>query len=165
MTDEPLLEVLATQAGALLKRLGWRLVLAESCTGGWVAKSITDIPGSSAWFDRGFVTYSNAAKEQQLGVPAALLAEHGAVSSAVVEAMAVGALRTSPAELALAISGIAGPDGGTPEKPVGLIWYGIAVRNRALRSHSQIFPGDRDAVRRAAVVCALALIMEFSSWG
>jgi PncC family amidohydrolase len=101
----------------MLQQVGWRLTLAESCTGGWVAKSITDIAGSSAWFERGFVTYSNAAKEQLLGVSPALLAEQGAVSAGVVEAMAQGALEASPADLALAVSGIAGPDGGTTEKP------------------------------------------------
>jgi nicotinamide-nucleotide amidase len=163
MTDEPDLHLLATQAGAALLRARWRLVLAESCTGGWVAKSITDIAGSSAWFDRGFVTYSNASKEQQLGVSPALLSQHGAVSCEVVEAMASGALRASRAELAIAISGIAGPDGGTPEKPVGLVWFGVAVRDRTPRAHSQHFPGDRDAVRRAAVGRALGLILEYTA--
>jgi nicotinamide-nucleotide amidase len=159
------LEVLASKAGAALQQRRWRLVLAESCTGGWVAKSITDIAGSSAWFERGFVTYSNAAKEQQLGVSPALLAAHGAVSSPVVEAMATGALQASPAELAVAVSGIAGPDGGTPDKPVGLVWFGTAVRDGGVSSQSQVFPGDRDAVRRAAVAHALALIMEVAAQG
>jgi nicotinamide-nucleotide amidase len=154
------LSALAASAGLALKQAGWRLTLAESCTGGWVAKSITDIAGSSAWFERGFVTYSNAAKVELLGVSPVLLAEHGAVSADVVEAMAQGALKASPAELALAVSGIAGPDGGTAEKPVGLVWFAIAVRERAIRSQSHVFQGNRDAVRHAAVTRSLALIAE-----
>jgi nicotinamide-nucleotide amidase len=154
------LSALAASAGLALKQAGWRLTLAESCTGGWVAKSITDIAGSSAWFERGFVTYSNAAKVELLGVSPVLLAEHGAVSADVVEAMAQGALKASPAELALAVSGIAGPDGGTIEKPVGLVWFAIAVRDGPTRSRSDVFQGNRDAVRRAAVTRGLALIAE-----
>jgi nicotinamide-nucleotide amidase len=160
MSEEQALVSLAARAGAALHRVGWRLTLAESCTGGWVAKSITDIAGSSAWFERGFVTYSNAAKEQLLGVSPALLAEQGAVSAGVVEAMARGALEASPADLALAISGIAGPDGGTADKPVGLVWFAIAARGGHLRSQSYVFQGNRDAVRHAAVAQSLAMIVE-----
>lgn len=160
MNEERALAALATQAGAALRGIGWRLTLAESCTGGWVAKAMTDIAGSSAWFERGFVTYSNSAKEQLLGVSPALLAEQGAVSAGVVEAMARGALAASPADLALAISGIAGPDGGTPGKPVGLVWFGIALRGAQPSSQSHVFQGDRDAVRRAAVAAGLAMIIE-----
>jgi len=159
VSEEGVLTALAVQAGAALQVMGWRLTLAESCTGGWVAKAITDIAGSSAWFERGFVTYSNAAKEQLLGVSPALLAEQGAVSAAVVEAMARGALAASPADLALAISGIAGPDGGTPGKPVGLVWFAVALRGAQPRSQSHIYQGNRDAVRRAAVAAGLAMII------
>jgi len=133
---------------------GRRLALAESCTGGWIAKLLTDIPGSSRWFERGYVTYSNAAKAQDLGVPQALLAAHGAVSREVVEAMAQGARTAAGADVALAVSGIAGPDGGTADKPVGTVWFGLAdaqgVRSRLLRA-----AGDRDQVRRASVASAL----------
>jgi nicotinamide-nucleotide amidase len=160
MSETDALAALAVSAGAALQSRGWRLVLAESCTGGWVAKAITDIAGSSAWFERGFVTYSNAAKEQQLGVSSVLLAEQGAVSAGVVEAMADGALGVSPADLALAISGIAGPDGGSADKPVGLVWFAIAVRGTPARSQAHVFQGNRDAVRRAAVALGLALIGE-----
>jgi nicotinamide-nucleotide amidase len=160
VSSEDALAAQAARVGAMLQQVGWRLTLAESCTGGWVAKSITDIAGSSAWFERGFVTYSNAAKEQLLGVSPALLAEQGAVSAGVVEAMAQGALEASPADLALAISGIAGPDGGTTEKPVGLVWFAIAVRDGHTCSQSHVFQGNRDAVRRAAVAQGLALIAE-----
>jgi nicotinamide-nucleotide amidase len=160
MSKDDVLADLSARVGAALRNRGWRLTLAESCTGGWVAKSITDIAGSSAWFERGFVTYTNEAKEQQLGVGPALLAQQGAVSAGVVEAMARGALKASPADLALSISGIAGPDGGTPDKPVGLVWFAVAVRNGPTRSQAHVFQGNRDAVRRAAVAQGLTLIAE-----
>ena len=160
LIDDGALAALAAEAGAALRQAGWRLALAESCTGGWLAKAVTDIAGSSGWFERGFVTYSNLAKEQQLGVSAGVLAAHGAVSAAVAEAMARGALRASTAEVALAISGIAGPDGGTADKPVGLVWFALALRAGATRSQSHVFEGNRDAVRRAAVAEGLALVAE-----
>lgn len=155
-----MLRELAVRVGAALRQAGWRLALAESCTGGWVAKAVTDIAGSSAWFERGFVTYSNAAKEQQLGVSPALLATQGAVSAGVVEAMARGALQGSPSDLALAVSGIAGPDGGTVDKPVGLVWFALALRGGKTHSQSHVFEGNRDAVRRAAVAQGLAMIAQ-----
>jgi nicotinamide-nucleotide amidase len=165
LIDDGALGILATRVGEALRQAGWRLALAESCTGGWVAKSVTDVAGSSGWFERGFVTYSNSAKEQQLGVSAVLLAAQGAVSAGVVEAMARGALQASPADVALAISGIAGPDGGTSDKPVGLVWFAVALRGGATRSQSYVFEGNRDAVRRAAVAQGLALIAEAAPGG
>jgi nicotinamide-nucleotide amidase len=149
---------LAASAGRALLERGWRLVTAESCTGGGLAAALTDIPGSSQWFERGYVTYSNLAKQQDLGVGAATLDTHGAVSSAVVLEMAAGALRASGADLALSVSGVAGPDGGTAAKPVGLVWFALARRGSPGRSEMRQFPGDRAAVRLAAVRRALELI-------
>jgi nicotinamide-nucleotide amidase len=153
------LSLLGTLAGARLKERGLVLACAESCTGGWVAQTITAVAGSSEWFDRGFVTYSNAAKQDMLGVPEATLAQFGAVSEPTARAMAVGALAHSLAHVTLSITGIAGPSGGTPEKPVGLVWFGWARGRGAhvedVRSESRIFEGDREAVRRQAVIHAL----------
>lgn len=160
--DAALLE-LAQRAGKGLLAAGWRLTAAESCTAGWVAKAITDVPGSSAWFDSGFVTYSNEAKQRDLGVPAAALAAQGAVSEAVVRAMAEGALQRTGVEIAVATSGIAGPDGGTPGKPVGTVWFACALRRAGsveTRAQAMHFPGDRETVRRASVRHALALVLE-----
>jgi nicotinamide-nucleotide amidase len=157
------LTALARRVGEALRASGDRLATAESCTAGWIAKAITDIPGSSAWFDSGFVTYSNASKTRDLGVPAAALAAHGAVSEPVVQAMATGALARTGASLAIATSGIAGPDGGSPDKPVGTVWFALA---RAVPPGSRTltlqrrFDGDRDAVRRAAVAVALELVLD-----
>jgi len=161
--DDIALQTLARRVGERLQATGEMLATAESCTGGWVAKVVTDIAGSSAWFDRGFVTYTNAAKQEMLGVPDALLARHGAVSEPVVRAMAEGALDHGQAARSLAISGIAGPTGGTPEKPVGLVWFawghddGGTVR---LRSAHRVFSGDREAVRRQAVAAALTGLLD-----
>jgi nicotinamide-nucleotide amidase len=149
---------LAVAVGEALLQRGARLATAESCTGGWIAKVLTDIAGSSAWFDRGWVTYSNAAKQQDLGVTEALLASHGAVSEAVVLAMARGALERSGAEFALAVSGVAGPAGGTAAKPVGTVCTAWAWRTEAgvgARAERSQFPGDREAIRRQTVVFAL----------
>ena len=154
-TTDADLDTLARRLGRQLQGKGLRLAAAESCTGGWLAKVITDIAGSSAWFERGFVTYSNRAKQDMLGVTAATLDEHGAVSEATVREMAEGALRHSEAELAVAISGIAGPDGGSPDKPVGTVWFAWAARDAATRCDRLIFAGDREAVRRQAVARAL----------
>lgn len=140
-----------------------RLVTAESCTGGWIAKACTDLPGSSRWFLGGAVTYSDDLKVALLGVQRGTLAEHGAVSEAVVREMARGALERLGGEEAVAVSGVAGPDGGTPEKPVGTVWFGWARRTRGgieVRAASECFPGDRDAVRRAAVGRALTGLMD-----
>jgi nicotinamide-nucleotide amidase len=133
---------------------------AESCTGGGLAAALTDLAGSSRWFERGWVTYSNTAKMSDLGVAEATLASQGAVSEAAVREMAEGALRRSGAGLAVAISGIAGPDGGTPDKPVGLVCFGLARAGRPTRAWSQHFPGDRAAVRAASVRAALAALVE-----
>jgi len=151
---------LAARAGQALLAARLMLVTAESCTGGGVAAAITDVPGSSQWFERGYVTYSNAAKIADLGVEPALLERHGAVSAAVVEAMAAGALRATGADVAVAISGIAGPDGGTADKPVGLVFLAVQRRGGAARVLRELFPGDRAAVRRAAVAAALRLIAQ-----
>lgn len=131
---------------------------AESCTGGWIAKVITDLPGSSDWFGYGVVSYSNAAKQELLGVSAGLLIEHGAVSEAVVIAMAEGILRRSDADQAVAVSGIAGPTGGSPDKPVGLVWFAWAVmgdQGLRVKAEQRQFEGDREAIRRQTVALAL----------
>jgi len=147
---------LAVALGRVLAARGALCTTAESCTGGLVAGAITDVPGSSAWFDRGFVTYTNDAKQQMLGVPAAVLAEHGAVSEATARAMATGALARSAAGFAVAVTGVAGPAGGSPAKPVGLVYFAWAERDGAVVVATHRLPGDRAAVRRAAVVTALA---------
>lgn len=131
------------------------LALAESCTGGGVGEAITRIPGSSRWLDRGFVTYSNEAKIEQLGVDPETLATYGAVSEPVAREMVLGALRWSRADTAVAVTGIAGPDGGSREKPVGLVWFAWCVRGGAARVESRQFPGDRTEVRRQAIEFAL----------
>jgi len=153
------LRSLAEKAGALLLQGRRRVATAESCTGGWVAKCLTDIPGSSQWFERGYVTYSNLAKEHSIGVAASVIETFGAVSRATVEQMAAGALHESGADLAVAITGIAGPDGGTPEKPVGLVWFALAQRSVPPVVQQRHFAGDREAIRRAAVATALQLVI------
>jgi nicotinamide-nucleotide amidase len=135
------------------------LVSAESCTGGWVAKQITDLPGSSAIFDRGFVTYSNDSKQEMLGVQKNTIEGYGAVSEEVVKAMAEGALLNSKAHIAVAISGVAGPDGGTEEKPVGMVCFAWMLRNKSARTKTAYFDGDRDSIRGQAVDVALQGIM------
>jgi len=158
------LEQLAEQLGETLHSRQLMMTAAESCTGGWVAKVVTDIPGSSHWFERGFVTYTNRAKQEMLGVPAATLEQHGAVSEETVMAMANGALAYSQAQVAVAISGIAGPGGGSEQKPVGtvcLAWAGLH-RNRATTYH---FQGDREAVRRQAVIEALRGMRDYLQAG
>jgi nicotinamide-nucleotide amidase len=152
----------ARRVGRALVGRGWRVATAESCTAGWVAKALTDVPGSSRWVEGGYVVYSNAAKIRDLKVSMATLRRHGAVSEATVLAMARGAVRATGAELTIAISGIAGPDGGTPQKPVGTVWFGIATRQRPARASAtlKVFAGDREAVRRQAVAFALQLIVQ-----
>lgn len=154
------LEQLALCLGERLRRRGLTLATAESCTGGWIAKLVTDIPGSSAWLERGFVTYSNQAKQDMLGVAPETLATQGAVSAATVREMALGALAHSRAQVAMAVSGIAGPGGGTPDKPAGTVWLAWAVPERGVTVRQECFPGDRDAVRRQAVRCALEGLLE-----
>lgn len=150
----------ARQLLALVTTSGLRLALAESCTGGWAAKAITDQPGSSGVLERGFVTYSNQAKSEMLGVSPALIDTHGAVSQEVVEAMALGALAHSQADLAAAVSGIAGPGGGTPEKPVGTVWFAWASTEGKLHSCKHQFAGDRQAIRAQSVITLLAGVQE-----
>jgi nicotinamide-nucleotide amidase len=149
---------LAERVGRRLIKQQRHLVTAESCTGGWIAKAVTDIAGSSQWFLEGFVTYGNDAKVRQLGVPRAVLKKNGAVSKATVRAMAAGALRRSEAQIAVAVTGIAGPGGAVAGKPVGTVWLGWATRRgRAIRIGTQLqhFRGDREAVRRKTVRAAL----------
>ena len=154
MTDSELMQ-LSEQVGMALKARGATVTTAESCTGGWVAKTLTDIAGSSAWFERGFVTYSNEAKSQMIGVSEATLLSHGAVSEPVVVEMAIGALRAARADYAISVSGIAGPDGGSAEKPVGTVWFGFAGSDGRGLSRKMQFEGDRDAVRLQATIFAL----------
>lgn len=137
-----------------LKQRGEKLATAESCTGGLIAKTLTDLAGSSDWFDRGFVTYSNAAKTDMLSVPESVIDEYGAVSEAVVNAMVTGALRHSAADYAIAVTGVAGPGGGSEEKPVGTVWIGIGSKNQLI-ARKYIFPGDRGGVRLATLITAL----------
>lgn len=154
MTDVELMQ-LSTEVGQqLLKRMA-TVTTAESCTGGWIAKVLTDVSGSSQWFERGFVTYSNQAKQELVGVTASSLENYGAVSEQVVSEMAEGALLKAGADIAISVSGIAGPDGGTAEKPVGTVWFGFAVSGQETSALRQVFSGDREAVRRQATAWAL----------
>ncbi len=141
-----------------LRTRGWHLATAESCTGGLIAAACTDLAGSSDWFDRGFITYSNEAKTDMLGVDAGLITQHGAVSEVVARAMAHGAVRHSRARVAAAVTGIAGPTGGSEAKPVGTVWFGFMVDGR-LSSETRRFEGDRAAVRAATVRHALARLL------
>jgi nicotinamide-nucleotide amidase len=154
------LDPLAARLGALLMARGLRLVTAESCTGGWVAKVVTDIAGSSAWFDRGFVTYSNAAKVDMLGVRQPTLDTHGAVSEPVVLEMVAGGLGRSQAQVAIAVSGIAGPGGGSSDKPVGTVWFAWSIPGGPPWTQRLLFAGDRDEVRHQAVRVALEGLLE-----
>ena len=149
------LQTLSESVGAQLLSRGEWLATAESCTGGWVAQSITAIAGSSAWFDRGFVTYSNVAKQEMLGVTEATLERHGAVSEATARAMAQGAIAHSRADWAIAITGIAGPGGGSPEKPVGTVCFAWAQRDGGCEAQTCVFAGERAAVREQSVIHAL----------
>ena len=150
----------AAEVLTALRNSGWMAATAESCTGGLVAATLTEIAGSSDVVERGFVTYSNAAKTQMLGVPEAMIATHGAVSEAVARAMAQGALAHSPANIAVSVTGIAGPGGGSVEKPVGLVWFGCAIRDGAVHTVSHVFPGDRATVRTGAVNVAFDLLLQ-----
>lgn len=159
-------ELLAQSALGLLadlliknKRL---LATAESCTGGLIAAACTELSGSSAWFDRGFVTYSNAAKTELLGVDPVLIETHGAVSEAVARAMVVGALARSAAQVAIAVTGVAGPTGGSADKPVGTVWFGLAVPGQVITERC-LFPGDRAAVRTATVQHGLQRLRQLLS--
>ncbi len=163
--DEPLeasLLALATDLGAALQARGWTLALAESCTGGWVAQTVTAIARSSAWFDRGFVTYSNAAKREMLGVSRLTLETHGAVSEHTALEMALGALKHSHANITAAITGIAGPDGGTPEKPVGMVCLAWTTSEGLSESATLHFTGDREQVRQQSVKVALEGLLQLT---
>ena len=150
---------LVAQLAALLTARGWMLASAESCTGGMIAAACTDLAGSSAWFERGFVSYSNAAKTELLGVPTGLIATHGAVSEAVARAIAQGALAHAHAQCAVAVTGVAGPTGGSADKPVGTVWFAWATPG-GLHSECQRFDGGRAAVRSATVEHSLRTLMD-----
>ena len=159
MVNATATSALCAQLATVLQERGWMLATAESCTGGMIAAACTDLSGSSNWFERGFVTYSNEAKAELLGVDPGLIAQHGAVSEVVARAMAFGAIRHSRAQASVAVTGVAGPTGGTPDKPVGLVWFGFQVDGR-LTSESRHFPGDRAAVRAATVDHAIRRLLE-----
>ncbi|MDQ2070435.1 CinA family protein [Natronospira bacteriovora] len=159
-TDEQLFAQAQHLGTALLARQA-SVTVAESCTGGWLGKCLTDVAGSSEWFQRGWITYSNAAKAEELGVDTAMLETHGAVSEEVVSAMAIGARLRAGADIALAVSGVAGPGGGSRDKPVGLVCFALADGAGTLRRESRQFSGDREAVRRASVAHALGMALEW----
>ena len=164
INDVELYEV-AARVGATLLAAGRRVATAESCTAGWVAKALTDVPGSSQWFECGYVTYSDAAKLRDLGVTQRTLEQYGAVSEQTAGEMAAGALRTPNVGIAIAVTGIAGPDGGTAEKPVGTVWFCAAARGEravATIAERQHFDGDRAAVRRHSVRHALELLLRLA---
>ncbi|HEY1078090.1 MAG TPA: CinA family protein [Fontimonas sp.] len=146
-------------AGLLLQRREW-LAVAESCTGGYIAKSLTDLAGSSGWFESGYVTYSNRAKAAALGVPEAVLTEHGAVSEATALAMAAGVLTAAPVTWSIAVTGVAGPGGGTAEKPVGTVWIASARRDGPATARLFRFEGDRESVRAQTVRAALDILLD-----
>lgn len=153
--SHPEFEARIETLAAALQARDARLATAESCTGGWLAKVCTDAAGSSAWFDRGLVTYSNAAKTDLLGLSPAFIEQHGAVSGEVVSAMATGVLQNGSADYAVSVSGIAGPDGGSDDKPVGTVWIGWCQRGGDPEIYRFVFDGDREAVRAGAVSVAL----------
>ncbi|WP_304640549.1 CinA family protein [Pseudomonas sp.] len=158
---DPLIDAVAARLGNGLRKLGLRVTTAESCTGGGIAEAITRVSGSSAWFETGFITYANRSKARWLHVSEADLANHGAVSQQVVEAMAQGALEEAEADFSVAVSGVAGPDGGTPEKPVGTVWFAWAVRGRGVTSQCKRLQGSRREVRAHTVLKALeGLVIE-----
>ena len=160
ITNEEIAGV-AQQLGAALEQHKQKLVTAESCTGGWVGSVVTSVPGSSRWYDRGFITYSNTSKREMLGVSAELIARYGAVSEQTARAMVEGALDKSQAQFALSITGIAGPGGGSEEKPVGLVWFAWSSKSRETRSRSCQFGGDRANVRKHAVHHALQGMLDY----
>jgi nicotinamide-nucleotide amidase len=156
----PSLAVLARRAGSRLKECGLKLATAESCTGGWIAQAVTSVAGSSEWFERGFVTYSNDAKREMLGVRAATLARHGAVSEETAREMASGALKRSRAQVAVAVTGVAGPGGGTRKKPVGMVCFAWSLARRSPESIVRRFRGGRESVRRQSVAVALQGVLD-----
>ena len=152
------LVALAVELGAALQARHWRCATAESCTGGLVAGAVTAVPGSSEWFDRGFVTYSNEAKREMLGVSWEAILGHGAVSDPVARSMAAGALARSNADIAVSVTGIAGPGGGSADKPVGLVHFAAVRRGQEPIAERHVFPGDRDTIRRVSAITALAML-------
>jgi nicotinamide-nucleotide amidase len=158
------MDELAKKVGERLKAAKRQLVTAESCTGGWVAQAVTSVAGSSSWFERGFVTYSNAAKQELLGVRQKTLDAHGAVSEETAREMATGALGKIKGGIALAVTGVAGPGGGTPDKPVGMVCFAWAD-GKKVRSETRRFSGDRDSVRRQSVIRALQGVLETLAGG
>jgi len=161
--NQHLINLIAELAALLLER-GKKLATAESCTGGLIAKSMTDLAGSSDWFECGFVTYSNAAKTDMIGVPESVVSEYGAVSEVVANAMASGALRFSAADCAIAVTGIAGPAGGSPDKPVGTVWIAVAVEDQIF-TQKYLFNGDRDAVRQATMLQSIQNMLQLLKTG
>jgi nicotinamide-nucleotide amidase len=159
------LDKLASRLGQRLTAAGLQLATAESCTGGWLSKVVTDIPGSSRWLDRGFVTYSNAAKQEMLGVSSDMIADHGSVSEEVALDMARGALAHSSAAVAVAITGIAGPDGGTEDKPVGTVCFAWVLEGQAPLTQRVQFAGNREEVRHQSVRLALERLLELLGSG
>ncbi|HKX57016.1 MAG TPA: nicotinamide-nucleotide amidohydrolase family protein [Xanthomonadales bacterium] len=157
--DEDITTCVAQLAYALQAR-GWILACAESCTGGWISKCCTDLAGSSAWFDRGYISYSYPAKTEMLGVTEQRLLQFGAVSAEIAADLATGALQHSGVQTALAVTGVAGPGGGTDSKPVGTVWFAWAIEGCAVQTEMQWFPGDRDAVRRQTVLHALRGLLQ-----
>ncbi len=153
---------LAVKVGQSLAQRGWMLVTAESCTGGWVGQSITMVSGSSAWYERGYITYSNTAKCEMLGVQQATLDQYGAVSPQTAQEMAIGALTRSHAQVSVSITGIAGPDGGTATKPVGMVCFAWAAQHGLVQQETHYFTGGREAVRRQAVATALQGILRIA---
>jgi nicotinamide-nucleotide amidase len=158
------MDELARKVGAELKRARAMLVTAESCTGGWVAQVVTSVAGSSDWFERGFVTYSNASKQELLGVAKKTLEDHGAVSEQTAREMAQGALARAKGTLALAVTGVAGPGGGSAEKPVGMVCFAWAS-GRGVRAETKHFSGDRESVRRQSVIHALEGVLKALAGG
>ncbi|MDV6342892.1 CinA family protein [Nitrosomonas sp. Is35] len=146
---------MAITVGKCLAQRGWMLVTAESCTGGWVGQAVTAVSGSSGWYERGYITYSNTAKCEMLGIQQATLDQHGAVSPQTAQEMAIGALNRSHAHISVSITGIAGPDGGTATKPVGMVCFAWATQDGSVQQETHYFKGDRETIRRQAVATAL----------
>jgi nicotinamide-nucleotide amidase len=157
-----LIDELSLELAACLREQQLTITTAESCTGGGIAQAITDVPGSSQWFSHGFVTYSNTAKQQLINVPPSLIQNHGAVSQEVVEAMAAGALNIASSDLAIAVSGVAGPGGGTPKKPVGTVWIAWLRQNQPVTSQIFLFSGDRKNIRNQALVESFRGLLKLS---
>jgi len=160
VAEESEFEELVKKLAIAMQTKKWRLVVAESCTGGWISKVCTDLPGSSAWFDRGFISYSYPAKVDMLHVDSSLLEQQGAVSEAVACQMVHGARQQAGVEVAVAVTGIAGPEGGTADKPVGTVWFAWSIAGQTDNSECLVFTGDRESVRRQTVIHALSGLLQ-----